>query len=145
VTTGTAPGSAGRPGADLVPASPAALRPPEARGRTEIADRVLERIAARAVSEVDQAGGAARRLLGVPLGRDTMRAAPRATAHVDGQIATVQLRMSVTYPAPIREVTRRVRDQIITRVGELTGLDVRQVDIEIARLIRPGTEPRRVQ
>ena len=145
MTTGAVPGSAGRPGADLVPAAPAARRPPEARGRTEIADRVLERIAARAVSEVAQAGGAARRLLGVPLGRDTMRAAPRATAHVDGQIATVQLRMSVTYPAPIREVTRRVRDQIITRVGELTGLDVRQVDIEITRLIRPGTEPRRVQ
>lgn len=145
MTTGAAPGSAGRPGADLVPAAPAALRPPEARGRTEIADRVLERIAARAVSEVAQAGGAARRLLGVPLGRDTVRAAARATAHVDGQIATVQLRMSVTYPAPIRETTRRVRDQIITRVGELTGLDVRQVDIEIARLIRPGTEPRRVQ
>ena len=145
MTTGAAPGSAGRPGADLVPAAPAALRPPEARGRTEIADRVLERIAARAVSEVAQAGGAARRLLGVPLGRDTVRAAARATAHVDGQIATVQLRMSVTYPAPIRETTRRVRDQIITRVGELTGLDVRQVDIEITRLIRPGTEPRRVQ
>ena len=145
MTTSAAPGSAGRPGADLVPAAPAALRPPEARGRTEIADRVLERIAARAVTEVDQAGGAARRLLGVPLGRDTMRAAPRATAHVDGQIATVQLRMSVIYPAPIRAVARRVRDQIITRVGELTGLDVRQVDIEIARLIRPGTEPRRVQ
>ena len=145
MTTGAAPGCAGRPGADLVPAAPAALRPPEARGRTEIADRVLERIAARAVSEVAQAGGAARRLLGVPLGRDTVRAAARATAHVDGQIATVQLRMSVTYPAPIRETTRRVRDQIITRVGELTGLDVRQVDIEITRLIRPGTEPRRVQ
>lgn len=144
MTTGAAPGSAARPGTDLVPASPA-LRPPEARGRTEIADRVLERIAARAVSEVAQAGGAARRLLGVPLGRDTVRAAARATAHVDGQIATVQLRMSVIYPAPIRETTRRVRDQIMTRVGELTGLDVRQVDIEIARLIPPGTEPRRVQ
>jgi uncharacterized alkaline shock family protein YloU len=144
VTAVTAPGSANRPGADLVRASPAALRPPEIRGRTEIAGRVLERIAARAVTEVDQAGGAARRLLGVPLGRDTVHAAPRATAHVDGQLATVQLRMSVTYPAPIREVTRRVRDQIITRVGEVTGLDVRQVDIEIARLIRPGQEPRRV-
>lgn len=141
MTTATALGSASRPGADLVRASPAALRPPENRGRTEIAGRVLERIAARTVTEIDQAGGAARRLLGVPLGRDT---APRATAHVDGQLATVQLRMSVTYPAPIREVTRRVRDQIITRIDELTGLDVRQVDIEIARLIRPGQEPRRV-
>jgi uncharacterized alkaline shock family protein YloU len=144
VTAVTAPGSASRPGADLVRASPAALRPPENRGRTEIAGRVLERIAARTVTEIDQAGGAARRLLGVPLGRDTAHTAPRATAHVDGQLATVQLRMSVTYPAPIREVTRRVRDQIITRIDELTGLDVRQVDIEIARLIRPGHEPGRV-
>jgi uncharacterized alkaline shock family protein YloU len=144
MTTATALGSASRPGADLVRASPAALRPPENRGRTEIAGRVLERIAARTVTEVDQAGGAARRLLGVPLGRDTAATAPRVTAHVDGQLATVQLRMSVTYPAPIREVTRRVRDQIITRIDELTGLDVRQVDIEIARLIRPGQESRRV-
>ncbi len=142
--TDTDAGSAGRPGAELVPASPAALRPPETRGRTEIADRVLERIAARAVTEVDQAGGAARRLLGVPLGRDTEHAAPRATAHVDGQLATLQVSMSVVYPAPIRQVTRRVRDQIITRVGELTGLEVRQVDIEIARLIRPGEDRRRV-
>lgn len=148
MTTSTAPGPPIRPGTELVPAplaSPDALRPPEARGRTDIADRVLEKIAARAVSEATYAGGASRRLLGVPLGRDTMRAAARATAHVDGQIATVQLRISVIYPAPIREVTRRVRDQVIIRVGELTGLDVRQVDIEIARLIRPEPEPRRVR
>jgi uncharacterized alkaline shock family protein YloU len=144
VTTDTSAGSAGRPGAELVPALPAALRPPETRGRTEIAARVLERIAAHAVTEVDQAGGAARRLLGVPLGRDTAQTAPRATAHVDGQLATLQVTMSVIYPAPIRQVTRRVRDQIITRVGELTGLDVRQVDIEIARLIRPGRDGRRI-
>lgn len=142
--TDTDAGSAGRPGAELVPTSPAALRPPETRGRTEIVDRVLERIAARAVTEVDQAGGAARRLLGVPLGRDTEHTAPRATAHVDGQLATLQVSMSVVYPAPIRQVTRRVRDQIITRVSELTGLEVRQVDIEIARLIRPGKDRRRV-
>jgi uncharacterized alkaline shock family protein YloU len=144
VTADTAAGPAARPGAELAPASPAALRPPETRGRTVIANRVLERIAARAVTEVDQAGGAARRLLGVPLGRDTAHTVARATAHVDGQLATLQVTMSVIYPAPIRQVTRRVRDQVIARVGELTGLDVRQVDIEITRLIRPGSEGRRV-
>jgi uncharacterized alkaline shock family protein YloU len=139
VTTGTAGGT------DLVPAPPAALGPPETRGRTEIADRVLERIAARAITEVEQAGGAARRLLGVPLGRDTAQPAARVTAHVDGHLATMALRLSVTYPAPIRQVTRHVRERVTTRVAELTGLDVRQVDIDIAHLTSPGQQRRRVQ
>lgn len=131
--------------ADLVPVPESALGPPETRGRTEITDRVLERIAARAVTEVDQAGGAARRLLGVPMGRDTAGTAARVTAHVDGHLATVALRLSVTYPAPIRQVTRRVREHVTARVGELTGLDVRQVDIDIVRLISPERQRRRVQ
>jgi uncharacterized alkaline shock family protein YloU len=130
---------------DLLPDPPAALGPPETRGRTEIADRVLERIATWAAAEVDQAGGAAPRLLGVPLGRDTAQTAARATAHVDGHLATVALRLSVTYPAPIRQVTRRVREHVTGRVAELTGLDVRQVDIDIARLTSPQRQQRRVQ
>ena len=50
-----------------VPAPPSgsALAPPEQRGSTEIADRVVERIAARAVAEVDDAQGPARKLLGL--------------------------------------------------------------------------------
>jgi uncharacterized alkaline shock family protein YloU len=42
---------------------------PERRGRTEIAERVLEKIAARALTEVEEAGEVARRVLGVRLGR----------------------------------------------------------------------------
>lgn len=125
--------------------APQALGPPETRGRTQIADRVLERIAARAVTEVDQAGGAARRLLGVPLGRQGADTAARVTAHVDGQLAMVTVRLSVTYPAPIRQVTRRVRDHITARVTQLTGLDLRQVDIDIAALTSPLPPQRHLQ
>jgi hypothetical protein len=54
----------------------AALAPPEQRGSTEVADRVVERIAACAVAGVDDAYGSARRLLGL---RMPGAAAPRVT------------------------------------------------------------------
>lgn len=110
------------------------LTPPETRGRTRIADRVLERITARAVAETAQAGGTGRRLLGVPLERDTAHTTAQVTAHVDGHLATVKVALSVRYPAPIRQVTRRVREHVNTRVRELTGLEVRQVDIAVVSL-----------
>jgi uncharacterized alkaline shock family protein YloU len=78
----------------------------------------------------------------VPLGRQRADTAARVSARVDGQLATVTVRLSVTYPAPIRQVTRRVRDHITARVTELTGLDVRQVDIDVAALTSP-LPPRR--
>ncbi|MEU8269066.1 Asp23/Gls24 family envelope stress response protein [Sphaerisporangium sp. NPDC049002] len=135
-TESHAPGGSG-PG----PAPRGAAGPPEARGRTDISDRVLERIAAHAVSEVDQVGGAAAPR---PLGRATPGAAPRVSAHADGRLAIVRVRMSVTYPAPIRQVVHRVRDHVAARVHELTGLDARQVDIDVTRLVHPAEEGRRV-
>jgi len=116
------------------PPTGAELAPPEQRGSTEIGDRVVERIASMAVAEVDDAHGPARRLLGL---RVPGVAAPKVTVQVDGHLATVRLAMSVRYPAPIRQVTRRVREHVTTRVGELTGLDVRHVDIDIPTLITP--------
>lgn len=104
---------------------------PECRGRTEIAERAVEKIAARALAEVKGAGGTARRVLGVQLGRGSAEAAPQVTAWVDGALAVLWIRISVDYPAPVRDVTRRLRDHLRTRVGDLTGLDVRQVDIDV--------------
>jgi uncharacterized alkaline shock family protein YloU len=117
----------------------------EHRGRTEIADRVLAKIADRAVTEIEDAGGAARRVLGIRLGRDSMETTPCVTAKVDGGLAMLRMRISVAYPAPVREVTRRLRELIRTRVGELTGLDVREVDIEVARLLATEQAGRRVR
>jgi uncharacterized alkaline shock family protein YloU len=111
---------------------------PEHRGRTEIADRVLAKIATRALSEIEDTGGASRRVLGVRLGRDSLEGTPWVTAKVDGGLATLRMRISVAYPAPVREVARRLRELVRTRVGELTGLDVREVDIDVARLMPIG-------
>ncbi|MFC6081838.1 Asp23/Gls24 family envelope stress response protein [Sphaerisporangium aureirubrum] len=113
---------------------------PEGRGRTRISDRVLEGIAARAAAEVDEAGRAARRVLGVTIGHDAPGATPRVTGHVDGKLATLHVHLSVAYPSPVRQVTRRVRDHVTSRVHDLTGLDVRQIDIDVDRLL-PGPEP----
>ncbi|WP_424530234.1 Asp23/Gls24 family envelope stress response protein [Sphaerisporangium viridialbum] len=118
--------------------------PAEARGRTAISDRVLERVAALAVTEVDQVGGTAPRLLNVPLGRGTTGAAPKVSAHADGRLAIVKVTLSVTYPAPILQVVHRVRDHVMARVRELTGLDARQVDIDVARLVHPPEQERHV-
>ncbi|GAA1275166.1 hypothetical protein GCM10009677_30720 [Sphaerisporangium rubeum] len=118
-------------------AGPAGIRAPEERGRTRISGKVLERIAATAAAEVDEAGRAVRRVLGVPVGHDTTSAPPRVSGHIDGGLAMLRIHLSVAYPAPVREVTRRVRDHVTDRVHALTGLDVRQVDIDVDRLL-PG-------
>jgi uncharacterized alkaline shock family protein YloU len=120
-------------GAKEAPAG-AELAPPGQRGSTDIADRVVEKIAAYAAAEVDDAHGPARRMLGLKMPGAT---APKVTVLIDGQLATVRLALSVRYPAPIRQVTRRVREHVTERVGKLTGLDVRHVDIEVPALITP--------
>lgn len=117
----------------------------DGRGRTRIADQVLERIAAHALAEVDHVGGVARRVLGVPLGHDRTSAEPRVDAHVDGRIATLRMTVSVVYPAPVRQVAHRVRDHVAARVAEFTGLDVRQVDVDIASLVQEESQGRQVR
>lgn len=113
------------------------LAVPERRGRTSVAARVVEKIAAQAVDEIGEAGGVPRRLLGVRLGHDDGQGRAQAAAELDGDIAIVSVRMSVTYPNPIRRTADAARSRVIVRVGELTGLQVKQVDVDIARLIPP--------
>jgi uncharacterized alkaline shock family protein YloU len=114
----------------------APLPAPEERGRTTIADRVVARVATRAVAEVEQTGGAARQLIGITIGPQTGEGTARVSARTDGHLAMIQLRVSLAYPAPVRAVTREVRRHVIERVTGLTGLEVRHVDIEVARLLR---------
>jgi len=116
--------------------APAALAVPEQRGRTTIADRVVAQVAARAVAEVAQTGGAARQLIGFTLGRQTGQGPARVSARVDGNLAMIEMRLTLAYPAPVRSLTREVRRHVMERVASLTGVEVRHVDIEVARLLR---------
>jgi uncharacterized alkaline shock family protein YloU len=118
------------------PAPPAVLNVPGQRGRTTIADRVVTKVAAQAVSEVGQTGGVARQLIGITVGRQSGEGAARVSARIDGHLTMIELRLSLDYPAPVRTLARQVRAQVIERVTGLTGLEVRHVDIEVARLLR---------
>jgi uncharacterized alkaline shock family protein YloU len=132
-----------RPANDNTNPPPARRQPdPEKRGRTTIAARVVEKIAAHAVDEIEPAGGVARRLLGMPIGTEDGRGEAQATARIDGDIAILAVRMSIEYPAPIRRTADAARDRVVARVGELTRLQVKHVDIDIAKLTPPTTHPR---
>lgn len=117
-------------------APPTPLAVPEQRGRTTIADRVVARVATRAVAEVAQTGGAARQLIGITLGRQTGEGPARVSAHIDGNLAMIEMRLTLAYPAPVRTLSREVRRHVMERVASLTGIEVRHVDIEVARLLR---------
>jgi uncharacterized alkaline shock family protein YloU len=118
------------------PAPPVPLNGPGQRGRTTIAERVVTRVAAQAASEVERTGGTARQLIGITLGRQTGKGTARVSTRIDGHLTMIKMRLSLEYPAPVRTLTREVRRHVIERVTSLTGLEVRHVDIEVARLLR---------
>jgi uncharacterized alkaline shock family protein YloU len=121
-----------------VAAPPSPLSVPGQRGRTTIADRVVVKIATRAVAEVGQTGGAARQLIGLTVGRQSGEGPARVSARVDGNLAMIVMRLSLAYPAPVRSLTREVRRHVIERITTLTGIEVRHVDIEVTGLL-PGS------
>lgn len=112
------------------------MTPPESRGRTELAERVPERIARQLIAEAGEAGGVTRRVLGVPIGRGGTAAPPRVQARIDGNLVILRMTVSVAYPAPVRQVVGQLRERVIARVGELTGLRVGQVDVDVTTLVR---------
>ncbi|MFE9103268.1 Asp23/Gls24 family envelope stress response protein [Actinomadura geliboluensis] len=111
------------------------------RGRTTIRDRAVARIVAKSVQDVEASGGLGRTVLSVPVpGRRSVRTEVR----VDGDIVTARVALSVAYPMPVRAVARQVRESVRERVTELTGLTVRQVDVDVAEFARPGAGERTV-
>ena len=81
-------------------------------------------------------------MLGLPIGTGSPDRSPRVTAHVNGTVVTLAVRLSVTYPNPIGQVTQQVRQHVTERVASLTGLSTRQVDITVAALHAPATTGR---
>lgn len=114
---------------------------PADRGTTTVADRVVEKVAARAAAEVDHATGLRRSLAGRSLGSRAVR----ADVVIDGSVAALRLELAVVFPAPVRPVTRAVRRHVTARVGDLCDLTVDHVDITVRALPRPNTERSRVQ
>ncbi|PSK92262.1 putative alkaline shock family protein YloU [Murinocardiopsis flavida] len=112
--------------------------PPEAvsgRGRTVVPERVVARIAARAVSEVEGTRGLSGRLGGLVVGG---RVPARAHARVSGSRIALRLVIALHYPAPLRSTAREVREHVRRRVEHCTGMTVQHIDIEIGELVPAG-------
>jgi uncharacterized alkaline shock family protein YloU len=118
----------------LPTARPPALPGPDERGVTDIAARVLEKLAVRAAFEVDGVDPAPASGL---LGR---RSGPRITAHLDGAHVDVDLDVAMRYPLPVGVVADQVREQIRQRIDALTGMHARRINITVVFLRTPPDE-----
>lgn len=119
-------------------------------GRVDIDDDVVARIAAEAASEVADAGSAASGMLGRTLAqtptpgvrRNSLAEPPKVSAEVDGALVRLDLVLGVRWGASVPAVVTRVRERVGTRVAELTGLTVTDIDVEVVELISPERPPR---
>jgi uncharacterized alkaline shock family protein YloU len=112
------------------------------RGQTVLAAKVIEKITAQVASDESFAGGASGGFLGIGASAD-LSARPKASVELAGNIATLRVEVGMLYPAPLRQATEELRRRIKARVTELTGVDVRQVDIRISWLTTGTGSPGR--
>ncbi|MGW1075797.1 Asp23/Gls24 family envelope stress response protein [Streptomyces sp. NPDC002537] len=130
------------------PGEPDAEQPPPAaaRGRTTIADGVVEKIAglaAREVPGVHTLGGGLARTLGavrerVPGARSSVTRGVKV--EVGERQTAVDLDIVVEYGVPITEVAGEVRENVIAAVERMTGLEVVEVNIAVIDVRLPDDD-----
>ncbi|MFJ6567333.1 Asp23/Gls24 family envelope stress response protein [Streptomyces sp. NPDC091292] len=119
---------------------------PAARGRTTIADGVVEKIAglaARDVVGVHAMGSGLSRTFGAV--RDRVPGGTRSVARgVKAEVGEVQtaldLEIVVDYGVSIAEVARAVRENVIASVERMTSLEVVEVNIAVSDVKLPDEE-----
>lgn len=111
--------------------------PPGTRGRTTIADSVVEKVAGMATREVP---GIHSLGTGMARGLGTVRdkvpgRGPSVSRGVKVEVgerqAAIDLDVVVEYGAPIVDVAAEVRDNVISAVERITGLEVVEVNIAV--------------
>lgn len=122
-------------------------------GTITIADGVIAKVAACAATENPDVGAAAIRVLGRALpgaghlglrGTD-LAGLPKTSVDVDGSKAFVNLEISVRWPAPVPAVADQLRSHLCSRITQLTGLSVEEVQIVVSDLVTEITPPPRVR
>ncbi|MCM2577516.1 Asp23/Gls24 family envelope stress response protein [Streptomyces meridianus] len=115
---------------------------PAVRGRTTIADGVVEKIAglaARDVMGVHAMGSGMARTFGamrdrVPGGRSVARGVKAEVGEVQ---TALDLEIVVDYGVSIRDVAGAVRENVISAVERMTGLEVVEVNIAVSDVKLP--------
>lgn len=119
---------------------------PGTRGRTTIADGVVEKIAGMAARDVDGVhamGSGLSRTFGAV--RDRVPGGTKSvTRGVKAEVGEVQaaldLEIVVEYGVSIADVARDVRENVITAVERMTGLEVVEVNIAVSDVKLPEEE-----
>jgi uncharacterized alkaline shock family protein YloU len=103
---------------------------PAERGTTEIRSAAVERLVVVAVGEVADTAEV-RRLWG--------RAPAEVRARVSGTRVTGTVRVAVRYPTPIPAVAARIRERVARQVGELCGLELGPLHVDVVGLVGEST------
>ncbi|WP_093802733.1 Asp23/Gls24 family envelope stress response protein [Streptomyces sp. Wb2n-11] len=127
----------GKSGANTAPAT---------RGRTTVADGVVEKIAGMATREVPgihALGGGLARTMGavrdrVPGGRPSVTRG--VTVEVGERQTAIDLAVVVEYGAAITDVAADVRENVVAAVERMTGLEVVEVNISVNDVHLPDEE-----
>ncbi|MER7048704.1 Asp23/Gls24 family envelope stress response protein [Streptomyces jumonjinensis] len=145
-STGSAPGgSGGEP--RKTSTSKRGGGDPGSRGRTTIADGVVEKIAglaARDVVGVNAMGSGLSRTFGAVRDRVPGGAKSQVTRGVKAEVGEVQtaidLEIVVDYGVAISDVARAVRENVISAVERMTSLEVVEVNIAVSDVKLPEGE-----
>jgi uncharacterized alkaline shock family protein YloU len=120
---------------------------PASRGRTTIADGVVEKIAglaARDVVGVHTMGSGMSRTFGAMRDRVPGGASKSVTRGVKAEVGEVQtaldLEIVVVYGVAISDVARAVRENVVAAVERMTGLEVVEVNIAVSDVKLPDEE-----
>lgn len=121
-------------------------QPAADRGRTSIADVVVVKvagIAAREIPGVYDMGGGLSRTIGavrdrVPGGRPNVGRGVKV--EVGERQTAIDLDLVVEYGVPITDVSRDVRENVISAVERITGLEVVEVNITVNDVRLPEDE-----
>lgn len=108
------------------------LPPPEARGRTDVSEKALRRLAEHAAAGAPgvvahRSGPAAEHGLGTSL--------PRARATASGERVRLQVDVACVWGDPLPDVAAATRDHVRERVATLSGKRVDAVDVHVAAVL----------
>jgi uncharacterized alkaline shock family protein YloU len=120
---------------------------PAARGRTTIANEVVEKIAGIAAREVpgvhDLGGDVARVFTAVRerlhLGEES--AAQGVSVKLEGKTAEIEVTIVIEFGFQVYSVTDKVREKVISSVENLLGLEVTGVDVTVDDVYIPDEGP----
>ncbi|WP_165355107.1 Asp23/Gls24 family envelope stress response protein [Nocardioides oleivorans] len=110
------------------------------RGRTVVADKVVERVASIATAEVEA-------VIDTRTGwtRLVRKGLPHAEAVVAGGTSRITVAVAATWPTPLAQVAAQVRENVTRQVAHITGVTVARVDVTVADVVHLDSPAPRIR